>query len=225
METPDQSKVSSSSFLNKECFHCGNPTNKVYCSKCDHKLNNAAASARLNKLHQAQEKVGLPLHLLDSSLLPNDKSRLSDWSPGVPLVIFGPQGSGKSRLAAAMTVDRLMRTAMLMPHHVTNWWSSIKFTSASTIIGGIRADLIVGDGQGMERYTRPSFMVIDDFGFDNPTDWVNQTWMSLIDIRNGKRATTVICTQFNSSDIERMYGSVISARLKKFHKITIRGKQ
>lgn len=224
METQANSKHSSNTSMIKDCFHCGNPTDRVYCPVCDFELTKSAGNARVAKLPKAAQLVGVPAHLCDVELTKNDKSRVKDWKAGTGLLIFGPDGAGKSRLAAALTLDRLDRVARIVPHHVTKWWSQVCYVRAPVLLSRVRAGIRERDDYPLKQFTDPTFLVVDDFGYDNPSDWVSEQWLSLFDARNHKRISTVICSAFNSKDIEKMYGAPVANRLRQFERVALRGK-
>lgn len=208
----------------RDCFHCGNPTDRVFCPVCDFELTKSAGKARLAKLQKAAELVGVPPHLSETQLNANDKSRTKDWAAGTGLMIFGPAGSGKSRLAAGLTIERLEKTAKIMPHHVQKWWSPVVYVRASALLNRVRAGIRENDSKPIMPFVDPTFLVIDDFGFENPSDWAMETWLNLFDMRNGRRNSTVVVSQYNSKDIAKLYGDPVADRLRRFTRVILRGK-
>lgn len=137
-------------------------------------------------------------------------------------MIFGPSGAGKSKLAAGIALEALRDSASILPHHISNWWSTVCYVRATQVLTMLRGRLT--EKSPMAPFLTPRVLIVDDFGFENGSNWVSEQWLALLDIRNGRRFTTVVVSQFNSKAIEDIHGTPVADRLRKFKRVIMRGK-
>lgn len=72
-------------------------------------------------------------------------------------------------------------------------------------------------------FSRIPILMIDDFGIDRNTERVERDFYEIIDNRWSHEMTTVISTNLNRDQIEKVYGSRIFSRMKDFYWVGFSG--
>ena len=140
--------------------------------------------------------------------------------PGQSILLSGTTGCGKTHLAIA-TLRKLIQEDSIPSVNTYINWSAVKnikgavFTTTPDLLLEIRSSFSKNSDEKelVDRYTKPSVLVLDDFGADNPTEWAVTTLYLIIDNRNKELMPTIVTTNLSMQEIENQYGARIASRL------------
>ena len=137
----------------------------------------------------AARAAGLPARFGDGDESP-DVERLADAVlSGSWLYVWGPLGTGKSRLSASVG-HALVRRGK----------HGVRFIRA--------ADLLEQEVNGESRYEEAcscGYLVLDDLGKEHPSDWAASVLFGVIDARYSSCLPTVITSNYAPPDLLRRY--------------------
>ncbi len=126
-------------------------------------------------------------------------------SPEGWLVLMGQSGCGKTHLAAAIVnyhyQARKPALFVVVPDFLDHLRSAFNPESK------------VSYDQLFERVKTAPMLVLDDFGEQTTTPWVEEKLYQLINFRHNARLATVITTRYSSDEIMEQIDSPISSRL------------
>lgn len=137
------------------------------------------------------------------------------------LVLIGPWGCGKTRLAASIMAARVERWMDAYPREiieqtdegmVTRPPFSSRFYGVPQLLDAIRRSYEYDDEPDPLRplFTAP-LLILDDLGREKATDWVLERLYVLIDTRYGNHLPTVVTTNYSPAELaKRDYGAMIS---------------
>ncbi|OPX87756.1 MAG: DNA replication protein DnaC [Pelotomaculum sp. PtaB.Bin104] len=127
---------------------------------------------------------------------------------GQGLIFTGTVGTGKTHLAAAITL------------HLLNQCRSVILGTVTSLLGRIRQtyddDARETERQVLDQLIDVSLLVIDDLGKEKPTPWVEQMLYEIINARYEANKPLVITTNTSLKDIEARYkntGPAIVSRI------------
>lgn len=125
---------------------------------------------------------------------------------GMGLYIFSStKGSGKTRMAASIA-NELMN----------NQNKQVKFASSTAILNEIKRtwgkDSQESESRVIDAITTSQVLVIDDFGAENPTDWVRERFNYIIDDRYANKRVTIITS--NESVNTLPYDKRVTTRIR-----------
>ena len=113
---------------------------------------------------------------------------------GRGLFIYGPRGTGKTKLTAIIANERVKEGKPVL------------FSSVPDLMGDIRASFHRGNTEEtLQSVKEAAFLVLDDLGAERMTEWVGEQLFAIINHRYNERLTTVITSNYSPDDIiERM---------------------
>lgn len=125
---------------------------------------------------------------------------------GMGLYIFSStKGSGKTRMAASIA-NELMN----------NQNKQVKFASSTAILNEIKRtwgkDSQESESRVIDAITMSQVLIIDDFGAENPTDWVRERFNYIIDDRYANKRVTIITS--NESVNTLRYDKRVTTRIR-----------
>ena len=121
------------------------------------------------------------------------------------LVLCGPNGSGKSHLLEAIGRDMLDQDYLVKYMFVPDWIQTLKDTFAQHGEETFRA--------AFDLYARAQVLLLDDMGFEKPTDWTREQLGRLFDMRHRNDMLTVITTNDDEDATARKQGNRLADRL------------
>jgi len=141
------------------------------------------------------------------------------WRPGHRgLTLHGPSGCGKTYLAAAVLVSVVSRHGRGLRARMVTERDLLRFFRQSyrRRLDDPYTPSAVEVGEHFIR--RPEFLVLDDFGSEEPStgekgDWARGQIMDLIEYRYRERKTTLVTTNLTEAEIEQRYDNRILSRL------------
>ncbi|MBX7056759.1 MAG: ATP-binding protein [Leptospirales bacterium] len=187
-----------------------------------------AARLRLEKLRILERKSGIPERYRGKFLDDIDGQRSAAVAEAVEdavdtvvqygqersvhsgLYLHGPTGCGKTLISSAI-LNEVMRIYLV----------GVRYAKISRdIVGKLRATFnpnseIYGEGRKIElELARAPALVIDDFGIQKETEWVNQTLYDLIDARYEDNLLTIVTSNEPMDSLRDLAGGRVYSRLR-----------
>lgn len=116
------------------------------------------------------------------------------------LILSGSVGTGKTHLAAAIA------------HYVIERGVATKFGNVTDIFHSLR-NAFATDEDILSEVEGMPFLVLDDLGKENLTEWAKETVYSIINYRYEHMLPTVITTNLTMTELQDRLGSATVSRL------------
>jgi DNA replication protein DnaC len=137
------------------------------------------------------------------------------------LVLIGPWGTGKTRLAASIMAARVDAYLEQYPNEVisegpegiaTRPPFASRFASVPQLLDALRRSYEYEDEPDpLPALRRAPLLILDDLGREKATDWVLERLYVLIDDRYSRRLPTVVTTNYSLDELaSRDYGAMVS---------------
>jgi len=127
----------------------------------------------------------------------------SNVSPG--LYLYGGCCTGKTHLVAAMTRELLLKGRQVV------------FTSGSGLCFDIKKSLKdnykINEQEAIQPYILCEYLVMDDIGGENPTEWDKKTLSYIVNERDGRLKPTIITSNFSLDELVDHIGQRIASRI------------
>lgn len=137
------------------------------------------------------------------------------------VVIAGSSGNGKSVLAAAMCNHVLSKAQIGCTARELDRASRLHWTSAPTLATARTESKFGREPEILERATRASFLVIDEFGREPGADGKDALWR-IIDARHEAHRPTVFLTFLRGEELRARYdGGYIRRLFERNHSVII----
>jgi DNA replication protein DnaC len=121
------------------------------------------------------------------------------------LLLYGRCGTGKTHMAIAITRELLLECRKVL------------FTSMADLIFELkktfRNKAENTEEELMVQYLECEYLVVDDFGIEKTTEWVQQTANFLICKRDNNNMPTIVTSNLSPDDIGNTYGDRVASRL------------
>lgn len=108
---------------------------------------------------------------------------------GRNVFIYGPNGSGKSTLAASIAKK------------LVDLGDDVLFVNACIAVKRMQASISGEPTDVFERMCSVPYLVIDDLGKGNPTEWDSSVWYAVAEARNMACLPTVVTTNYSGSEL------------------------
>lgn len=193
------------------------------CDECDARAEAAYEGAELRRrLGDRLKDAGLPRELHDLRWDDMDRSgnrrdpivaaRAWAESKRGKMLLTGPIGTGKTRLAATAAWDVLERGPLtwisvpLLFVHAFMPANSSEKRRAVEVMGG----------------TGP--LILDDLGKEKPGEWARQVLFGAIDSRIQSGSPVLITSNFDADELADKLGNAVGDRLAAFHQFSLDGR-
>lgn len=127
---------------------------------------------------------------------------------GRGLMMIGEVGRGKTRLATTIAIEAMRQRY------------TARYVTTVSLLDRIKETFAQGSRESEEDvingFTQCNFLVLDDFGKENPTQWSEERIFRIIDERYAKCRPIIITTNIGIDDIKTRYpwsGEAIVSRL------------
>ena len=121
------------------------------------------------------------------------------------MLTYGDCGTGKTHMAVAITKELLLKARKVV------------FTSMADLTFEIKKAFKTNaestEEELMKRYLKCEYLVLDDFGIEKTTEWVQQTANYLICKRDSNNMPTIVTSNLSPDEIGNAYGDRVASRL------------
>ena len=108
---------------------------------------------------------------------------------GRNVYVVGPNGTGKSMLVARVAMDLI------------GLGEDVLFVNAASEAESMKRSF---DGNGSDRWMRmcdAGFLVVDDLGKGNPTEWSGDMWYTVVEARSAAGLPTLVTTNYDGGKL------------------------
>jgi DNA replication protein DnaC len=194
----------------------------VSCDPCAMEHDRNAEAAEAHRLFRGRlSRSGLPadLQALDWSDMDRNGRRRNPivaaraWSEAAhgKMFLFGPVGTGKTRLAATAAYSRLQHSEVI--------WLSVPVLFQWAFYDSRSPER----QQAQRALASTTPLVLDDLGKEKPGDWARQILFGAIDIRIQAGSPMLITSNFSPDEIAARLGDAVASRLQEFHQYELPG--
>jgi DNA replication protein DnaC len=178
---------------------------------------NLPTGAKQNRLRWEQENYyerwakTFPPRLRDALLLRHIKERqldglLDDLDAGEGYFIFGPPGSGKTYLAAALLIQ--IRKRVFLKHHKLGLdeIEQTEFVKVPDFYKQLKAGFKDDSNFALlEKLRQVDWLFLDDFGLVKSSAWSYMEMYDLVDYRYNHLKPTIYTSNFTLQELEAQY--------------------
>lgn len=115
------------------------------------------------------------------------------------LVFYGPRGTGKTHLCAAIMNERRRMGQPAAMIRALDLLGSLKATFEEDPVTG-RPVAPEGFYERLNRYKAVELLIVDDLGTEKATEWASEQWFAVLDSRYMNALPTVISTNYDATD-------------------------
>jgi len=184
-------------------------TEKGLCFSCQRKM-------KIRKhIQKYLERTGVPPKYVRCSFENFEITKGNRWvfrvcksyafDPRGNLLTYGDCGTGKTHMAVAITKELLLKARKVV------------FTSMADLTFEIKKAFKTNaestEEELMKRYLKCEYLVLDDFGIEKTTEWVQQTANYLICKRDSNNMPTIVTSNLSPDEIGNAYGDRVASRL------------
>lgn len=185
---------------------------RTKCQDCADRLDREAEEAERKEAREARRaRCQMPKRLRGETLdrlpaTPEQEVAVSaakDWAAGdIPgLMLTGPTGTGKTRIAAAACWTRLEREPC----------AYVSVAHAMTQLASSLTD--EGRAETARRFHGTGAVVLDDLDKCRPTDYGKEQIFAAVDAREQAGAPLLVTTNLTPSEIAERFGEALASRL------------
>jgi DNA replication protein DnaC len=145
-----------------------------------------------------------------------------DKTDKMGLILHGPVGSGKTRMAYAI-INYLIEIDPEMASRIENF-SVLMKKIRKEIFSTKENEFSIWDVISNENKRYSGFLLLDDLASKSTTDFESDTFLQLLEARVNNYHPMIITTNIDKSELENVFGERIASRLVgNFHFIEIGG--
>jgi DNA replication protein DnaC len=167
------------------------------------------------KIQEYLTKAGVPPRYIHCSFGNFKITKENEWvvkvcksyvlDPTGNLLMYGKCGTGKTHMAVAVTKELLLASRKVLFTSMADLTFEIK--------KAFRDKAENTEEELIARYLEYEYLVLDDFGIEKTTEWVQQTANYLICKRDNNNMPTIVTSNLSPADIGKVYGDRVASRL------------
>ena len=141
------------------------------------------------------------------------------------LYLFGPRGTGKTHLMAALAKEFIKDGGPFVTGHgeVVYECETPLLVSVPDLLMELRAcfrqSSTTTEGEVLEKYINAGVLLLDDIGAEKVTEWVEQSLYILVDNRYRNMSKTIISSNLSLGELSNRVGDRIASRIAEMCKI------
>ena len=179
------------------CTECGNPTMVVpgeeKFARCKVCVGKDYIEQNLPEIRTLMRDAGSPGRFLDAKLEDFPKKVLKAFDPELPLLLVGPNGTGKTHLLAGCMRHHLLRGRRCYWCSPPEWLEAAReYVTSSDRVG--RSNNTLPSRSSVEFAMEVPHLFIDDFGTEKMTDWAYATFYRVFNYRYNELLPTWVTT-------------------------------
>lgn len=125
---------------------------------------------------------------------------------GFLVALIGGRGGGKTQLAIELMRESTRRQGSALYATAAEFFMAIKAT--------YRKDSTENEMEVIARFTKPSILVLDEFGRRSETDWESNLLFELLDKRYGKMKNTILLSNQTKEEFLSSVGASLASRMQ-----------
>lgn len=133
-----------------------------------------------------------------------------------PLLIYGPNGCGKTHLAVAIFKEKIIQGHK-------GWFESIPWLYLE-VRNAFGPKPVYSELEIVKKYTEYKILILDDLGQEKPSEYSRQTLYLILDRRANLLNPTIITSNKNLDEIEKFAGQSIASRIAEGRILEFKGK-
>lgn len=192
----------------RDALHLVTPSTTAAGGELDEDEIALARAEGLRAVIDAQWSRIIPARFVNATLdaVADERSRrrLAMWADMTRppnLILLGPVGTGKTSAAVAA-----VRPAF--DHH-----REVMFAPIREMLDAMRAEFDGTSRDTLGWLCETHRLIIDDLGTEKPTEWTMERLGIVVDRRWAEELPTIVTSNLNQADLEKLYGAHLSSRL------------